>query len=77
MFLGRLEEMAGRPELGISADGPLGWSGVLERLSPQLAGAVAADRVRVAINGALIADKEGLTLSDGDELAFLPPVSGG
>jgi molybdopterin converting factor small subunit len=33
--------------------------------------------VKVALNGALIAEKGGVVLAEGDELAFLPPVSGG
>jgi molybdopterin converting factor small subunit len=33
--------------------------------------------VRLALNGVLVADGAGLVLAAGDELAFLPPVSGG
>lgn len=81
MFLGRLEEMAGRPFQEIAASAPLDWTDVIGWLgdgySDELVDAVRGEKVRVAINGALIADKEALVLSDGDELAFLPPVSGG
>ncbi|MES2300619.1 MAG: MoaD/ThiS family protein [Pseudomonadota bacterium] len=31
----------------------------------------------MALNGRLITDMGGITLGEGDELAFLPPVSGG
>jgi sulfur-carrier protein len=34
-----------------------------------------ADRVRVAVNGALVGWDH--ALADGDEIVFLPPVSGG
>jgi molybdopterin converting factor small subunit len=34
-----------------------------------------ADRIRVAVNGALVGWDHALT--DGDEIVFLPPVSGG
>ncbi len=81
MFLGRLEEMAGRPFQEIAASAPLDWTDVIgwlgEGYSEELVDTIRSEKVRVAINGALIADKEALVLSDGDELAFLPPVSGG
>ena len=35
----------------------------------------AADRIRVAVNGALVGWDH--ALADGDEVVFLPPVSGG
>jgi molybdopterin converting factor small subunit len=79
VFLGRLEELAGAD--GAAVDTPLGWAALLahlsEAFSPELAETVAGERVKVALNGALIADKGGVVLADGDELAFLPPVSGG
>lgn len=81
VFLGRLAEMAGRPFQDIAASAALDWADVLgwlgDSYSPALVEAVDADRVKVALNGALLADKRALVLSDGDELAFLPPVSGG
>jgi molybdopterin converting factor small subunit len=79
VFLGRLEELAGTSDATV--DAPLGWAALLahlsEAFSPQLADTVAGERVKVALNGALIADKGGIALADGDEIAFLPPVSGG
>ena len=41
-----------------------------------LAVAITASRVRIALNGQLIAPGE-VRAGNGDELAFLPPVSGG
>lgn len=81
VFLGRLEELAGRPSQDIAASAPMDWQDVLRWLgashSDELVEAVRADRVRIAVNGALVGDKQALVLADGDELAFLPPVSGG
>ena len=73
VFLGRLADVAGGAECD-AAPGPL--SSVLGTLAPELAQALAAPRIRLALNGALVSG-EGLVLKEGDELAFLPPVSGG
>jgi molybdopterin converting factor small subunit len=81
VFLGRLEELAGCDGAVLALDAPLGWVALVERLSrdyaPALAEIVDGSRVKVALNGALVADKQALILQDGDEIAFLPPVSGG
>jgi molybdopterin synthase sulfur carrier subunit len=42
-----------------------------------LAAAVRDPRVKVALNGAVLADREALVARHGDEIALLPPVSGG
>lgn len=75
VFLGRLADLAGAPSLQLSA--PLDWARLKAGLPPALAGAVDDPRNRVALNGALIADKAGLQAGEGDEIALLPPVSGG
>ncbi len=74
VFLGRLEDLAGGGERTV-APGPL--EAVLGRLEPDLAVALLGERVRMALNGVLIAERGGIVLGEGDELAFLPPVSGG
>lgn len=74
VFLGRLEDLAGTGEREVAA-GPL--EAVLAVLEPDLAAALQGDRIRLALNGQLLADRSGTVLGDGDELAFLPPVSGG
>lgn len=73
VFLGRLADAAGCAELDV-APGPL--EAVLASLDPALALALLDERVRIALNGDLIAER-GVVLGAGDELAFLPPVSGG
>ncbi|VWX48608.1 MoaD/ThiS family protein [Novosphingobium sp. 9U] len=75
VFLGRLEDAAGAPELAVDAAPSLAQ--VLARLDPELAAALEGARVKLAVNGVLVQDRDGLVLADGDELAFLPPVSGG
>lgn len=75
VFLGRLEDLAGVPERTV--DTALTVGAVLAALDPELAAALGADRVKLAVNGVLVRDRDAVTLKDGDELAFLPPVSGG
>jgi molybdopterin synthase sulfur carrier subunit len=74
VFLGRLADLAGAGELAVEP-GPL--ETVLAALAPELAVALLDERVRLALNGELIAGSGGIVLAEGDELAFLPPVSGG
>lgn len=74
VFLGRLADLAGASELVVEP-GPL--EQVLAALDPALAVALLDERVRIALNGELLAEPVGIVLTDRDELAFLPPVSGG
>ncbi|MFN4020526.1 MAG: MoaD/ThiS family protein [Erythrobacter sp.] len=75
VFLGKLADLAGAPTIGVSA--PIDWAGLKAVLPPALAEVVDDPKNRVALNGALIADKAGLQAGAGDEIALLPPVSGG
>lgn len=75
VFLGKLGDLAGQSEREVS--GPLEWATLLSLLPPALAEAVEGPKVRVAVNGALVATKSALLAGDGDEVALLPPVSGG
>ncbi|MCU0948905.1 MAG: MoaD/ThiS family protein [Porphyrobacter sp.] len=75
VFLGKLADLAGAGEVELA--GPLDWAGLLAGLPAALAEAAADPRNRIAVNGALLADKPALQASGGDEIALLPPVSGG
>jgi molybdopterin synthase sulfur carrier subunit len=75
VFLGKLADLAGAPALEVAA--PLDWAGLKDALPAALAEAIDDPRNRVAINGALLADKAALQAGAGDEIALLPPVSGG
>jgi molybdopterin synthase sulfur carrier subunit len=48
----------------------------LEHVAPELAAALAAAKVRVAIDGELIHGDDA-TIQSAREIAFLPPMSGG
>jgi len=75
MFLGRLQELAGATERAVDAAPGATVEALLELLERDLAAQLRSPKVRIAVGGVL----GGLdrTLSDGDEVAFLPPVSGG
>jgi len=75
VFLGKLADLAGVGDKSVAA--PLDWRGLLSALPGPLGEAVQGDKVRIAVNGELLADKASLAASDGDEIALLPPVSGG
>lgn len=74
IFLGRLEDAVGAPEIAVPP-GPVEL--VLARLDPAVAVQLLGEKVRMALNGRLLTDVGGIVLAEGDELAFLPPVSGG
>ena len=75
VFLGKLAELAGADTRAVAA--PLDWSALLGLCPPLLRDALCDSRVKVARNGVLIADKHALAADEGDEVALLPPVSGG
>ena len=75
VFLGKLADLAGAPEKDVP--GPLDWRGLLDALPGPLGEATRGDKVKLAVGGTVLADKTALAASDGDEVALLPPVSGG
>ena len=75
VFLGKLADLAGAPSLSLPA--PLEWAGLKAALPEALAATLDDPKNRIALNGALLADKATLQADEGDEIALLPPVSGG
>lgn len=75
IFLGKLADLAGAPEREAAA--PLDWPGLLATLGESLCHEVSDERIRLALNGRLLPDKTALEARAGDEVALLPPVSGG
>ena len=75
LFLGPLRDLAGTQTLEVEA--PLDWSGLLMAVGPKVSKQLGEQRVNVACAGKVLADKTRLNATDGDEVALLPPVSGG
>jgi sulfur-carrier protein len=75
VFLGRLQQAAGAAERKVEAAASL--AELFATLDPALAEVLGGDRVKIAVNGQIVADRAACVLNDGDEIAFLPPVSGG
>ena len=75
LFLGPLRDLAGEATREVEA--PLNWAGLLEAVGPEVAAQLGEERVNVACRGKVLGDKTALVAQDGDEVALLPPVSGG
>ncbi len=75
MFLGPLRDLAGVETRKVPA--PLDWQGLLAAVGAEVAAQLQLARVNVACAGQVLADKTSLLAQDGDEVALLPPVSGG
>ncbi|MEM7667246.1 MAG: MoaD/ThiS family protein [Pseudomonadota bacterium] len=82
VYLGKLADIACRDQSRLDVhSGPIGWSDLIHILENQvsqgLGQAVSDNRVKVALNGKILEDRASLEASEGDEVALLPPVSGG
>ena len=75
LFLGRLEGVALAAQRDVAFAPTL--EALLSSLEADLAEVLKGEKIKLARNGSLITDRSKLVLRDGDELAFLPPVSGG
>lgn len=75
VFLGPLRDVAGTASTEV--DAPLDWAGLLAVVGKDVAQELTQERVNIACGGGVLADKTQLAAKDGDEVALLPPVSGG
>lgn len=75
LFLGPLADLAGEKERDV--DAPLDWAGLIDTVGAEVAEQLELERVNIACKGRVLTDKRALVAEDGDEVALLPPVSGG
>ena len=75
LFLGPLRDLTGADRMDLPA--PLCWEGLLGAVPRTVADRLSEARVRIAVAGTLLEDKKALMAGDGEEVALLPPVSGG
>ena len=79
LLFGRLKDAFGADQVPL----PAGAATVahlragLARQHPDLAGMITAPSVRIAVNQELVLDEAGTPVSPADEIALLPPLSGG
>ena len=79
LLFGRLKDAFG----AVSIPLPAGVATVaalraeLVRSNPDLAEMLRSRSIRIAVNQSLIADEVAAAISDSDEIALLPPLSGG
>ena len=75
LFLGPLADLAGMADM--EADTPLDWGALLDLVNAETAEELQGERINVACGGKVLNEKSDLLAQDGDEVALLPPVSGG
>lgn len=75
LLFGWFAEKAGWPERSIPAATLAELRAQIAALHPDIAASLACGKGRAAVNQ-LVVDQD-VSLADGDEVAFFPPVSGG
>ncbi|MGI9374669.1 MAG: MoaD/ThiS family protein [Tsuneonella suprasediminis] len=75
LFLGPLSDLFDTAEMSLPA--PLSWGQLLEAVPRTVAEQLQGERIHVACQGHVLPDKTALVALDGQEIALLPPVSGG
>ena len=80
LFFGRFRDQAGEAARDIALEGAVALARFRSFAAggdAELAEALAAPHIRVAINATLISCAAGAMVSPSDEVAFMPPFSGG
>ena len=80
LFFGRLKDVAGTSQLVFPGDSNMDIPtliGTLGASNPELEDALRRPEIKIAINQEMLAGSEGITVCPDDEIAFMPPLSGG
>ena len=78
VFFASLREAVSSSEQHHNASSLRELMAALQQSLPEEAlSALNAENVRVAVNQGLVEELDGVALKEGDEVAFLPPVTGG
>jgi len=79
LLFGRLKDAFGAPTIPLppGADTAAALRARLIEQNPDLADMLRAKTVRIAVNQELVADEVGTPIHAGDEIALMPPLSGG
>ena len=79
VFFASLREALGVDSVDLQISGSSSVSALISQLanqqSPEWLGILTAENIRIAVNQDMINEDVGVT--DGDEVAFFPPVTGG
>ena len=79
LFFASLRDVVGQARLSVRLSEPAGQRELLAALAQRVSGAaieaLQAENVRISVNQTLVIPP--LSYSDGDEIAFLPPITGG
>jgi molybdopterin converting factor small subunit len=79
LLFGRLKDAFGSPSIPLppGATTAAALRATLADQNPDLAEMLRAKTVRIAVNQELVTDEAGTRISPTDEIALLPPLSGG
>lgn len=75
--LGKLADIFTLPEIELVGADSITMLDLRNRIGPPHSSLLFSPKNRIAVNGLVTAYDPELVLADGDEVAFLPPVSGG
>ena len=79
LFFASLRDVTGTDSLSVELAEPVSLAGLLENIAPRVPtaamAALRAENVRVAVNQTFLSGGE--LVQPGDEVAFMPPVTGG
>jgi molybdopterin converting factor small subunit len=79
LLFGRLKDAFGAASIPLPEGVPTAAAlrARLAELHPDLAAQITAKTTRIAVNQSLVVDEAGAQISPADEIALLPPLSGG